>query len=336
MQSGRDLERSLGPDFRLRIRQRQDQRLARHLRDHLGLEHAGTGQAEEDIGALDDVGERARIRRARVALLVRIGIGPARIDHAAEVCDRHVFLAQSHRDQQVEAGERRGAGARARDLDLADVLADHLEPVEHCGRDDDRRAVLVVVEHRDLHALAQLPFDVEALRRLDVLEVDAAERGLEGRDNVDEPIRVVLGNLDVEHVDAREFLEQAPLAFHDRLRGKRADVAEAQHRGAVRDHGHEVGARGHVRRFERIVLDQQARVRNAGRIRQRKIALVGQRLGRRQRDLSGRGQAVIIERGFLELFFHERFPHFSARADFRSWPHRRPKPRQTLAAMPAS
>ncbi len=36
------------------------------------------------------------------------------------------------------------------------------------------------------------------------------------------------GNLDVEHVDTGEFLEQNRLALHDRLGGKRPDVAETQ------------------------------------------------------------------------------------------------------------
>ena len=43
-------------------------------------------------------------------------------------------------------------------------------------------------------------------------------------------------DLDVEHVDAGEFLEQHRLAFHHRLGGERADIAEAEHGGAVRDH----------------------------------------------------------------------------------------------------
>jgi hypothetical protein len=50
----------------------------------------------------------------------------------------------------------------------------------------DGRAVLVVVEHRDAHAPLALALDVEALGRLDVLEVDAAKRGLERDDDVDE------------------------------------------------------------------------------------------------------------------------------------------------------
>jgi hypothetical protein len=55
---------------------------------------------------------------------------------------------------------------------------------------------------------------------------------------------VELVDLDVEHVDAGELLEQDRLALHHRLGGERADIAEAEHRGAVGDHRHEVAARG--------------------------------------------------------------------------------------------
>ena len=34
------------------------------------------------------------------------------------------------RDQQIEAGERRGAGAGADELDLGDILADDAQPVQ--------------------------------------------------------------------------------------------------------------------------------------------------------------------------------------------------------------
>ena len=87
------------------------------------------------------------------------------------------------------------------------------------------RPVLVVVEDGDLHALLELLLDVEALGRLDVLEVDAAERGLEARDALDELVGVLLGDLDVEDVDVGEPLEEDALPFHDGLAGGGADVA---------------------------------------------------------------------------------------------------------------
>ena len=45
------------------------------------------------------------------------------------------------------------------------------------GEHDDRRPVLVVVEDRDVELLVQPALDLEAARRRDVLEVDAAEAG---------------------------------------------------------------------------------------------------------------------------------------------------------------
>ena len=71
--------------------------------------------------------------------------------------------------------------------------------------------------------------------------------GSSAGDDVDQLVRVALVDLDVEHVDAGELLEQHALAFHHRLAGERADVAQAEHRGAVGDHRDQVAARGVAR-----------------------------------------------------------------------------------------
>jgi hypothetical protein len=166
--------------------------------------------------------------------------------------------------------------------------------------------VLVVMEDRDVHALAQLLLDVETLGRLDVFEVHAAQRRLERGDDLDQLVGVVLGELDVEHVDAGELLEQAALAFHHRLAGERADVAQAQHRGAVGDHADQVAARGVFVRQRRVFLDREAGVGDTGRIGERQVALVRQRLGRRDRDLAAARRAVVFERGFAQGLFGGR------------------------------
>src|SRR5439155_4297744 len=98
--------------------------------------------------------------------------------------------AQAHED--VQAGKRRGARARADELDLRDILAHDAQAVEHRGADDDRRAVLVIMEDRYLHALAAFTLDVEAFGRLDVLEVDATEGRLERADDLDQFFRIAL------------------------------------------------------------------------------------------------------------------------------------------------
>ena len=100
--------------------------------------------------------------------------------------------------------------------------------------------MLVVVENGDLHPRLELLLDVEALGRLDVLEVDAAERGLEPGDALDELVGVLFVDLDVEHVDVGEPLEEDALPFHDGLAGERTDVAQPEHGRAVRDDGDEI------------------------------------------------------------------------------------------------
>ena len=114
------------------------------------------------------------------------------------------------------------------------------------GRRDDRGAVLVVMEDRDVHQLAQALLDDEAFRRLDVLEVDAAEGRAEIAHAVDELVRVLGVDLEVDGVDVGEALEQHRLAFHHRLGGERAEIAEAEDRGAVGDHRDEVALGGVV------------------------------------------------------------------------------------------
>ena len=152
------------------------------------------------------------------------------------------------------------------DLDVFDLLAGQLEAVEQRRARDDCRTVLVVVEYRDLEPLAQHASRCEALRGLDVLEIDATERRLERRDDVDQFVRVALGQFDVEDIDPGELLEQAALALHHRLGGERADVAQAEHRRAVGDHPDQVGARGEVGRQRGSARDLQAGVGHARRV----------------------------------------------------------------------
>jgi hypothetical protein len=135
----------------------------------------------------------------------------------------------------------------------------------------------------------QNSFDDETIRRLDVFEVDRAEGGFQRADDLGQLFGVGLVHLEVETVDIGEFLEEDRLALHHRLGGQRADIAEAQHGGAVRDHRDEVAARGIAGRIGRVGLDFKARLGHAGGIGARQIAPVGQRLGRPDLQFPGFG-----------------------------------------------
>ena len=97
--------------------------------------------------------------------------------------------------------------------------------------------------------------------------------------------RIGCVDLDVEHVDAGEFLEEDRLALHHRLDGQRTDLAQPEHRGAVGDHRDQVAARGVVARLVRIGGDLLARRGDARRIGERQVALRRHPLGRLDRQL---------------------------------------------------
>ncbi len=164
--------------------------------------------------------------------------------------------------------------------------------------------MLVVVEHRDAHAGAQFGLDGEAFGGLDVLQVDRAEGRLQGGHDVAEACRVGRVDLDVEHVDAGELLEQDGLALHHRLAGQGADVAQAQHGGAVGDHADEVAAGGVVVGGVGVGLDRLAGGGDAGGVGQRQVALGGHALGRLDRQFSGPGKPVVVECGLAEIVVH--------------------------------
>ena len=122
------------------------------------------------------------------------------------------------------------------------------------------------MEHRDVEQLAQFLLDQEALGRLDVLEVDAAEGRPEKAHAVDEFIRVLGRDFEVDGIDVGEALEQHRLAFHHGLGGERAEVAEPEDRGAVGDHRDEVAFGRVIEGATRIFGDGKYGNRDAGRI----------------------------------------------------------------------
>jgi len=288
----------LGQDLRRRIGQGQDQRLGRHFGHHTPRQHAAGRQSEEHIRGTDNLLQGpGRGGLGESSLFGVHELPPAFVHDTGEIGQPDVFAPQTQIEQQVHAGQRRGAGAAHHHLDGLDVLADDLQAVQTGRSHDDGCAVLVVMEHRDLHAPTQFALDDEAFRSFDVLEVDGAEGGLERGDQLDQLLRVRLRDFDVEHVDTGEFLEQDRLALHDRLGRQRPDGTEPQHRGPIGDDPDQVAARRESKHVERIFDDGLARGGNAGRIRERQIALVEQLFGRGYRDFSGGRKFVIIEGG---------------------------------------
>ena len=154
-----------------------------------GFSTLGRRQAEEDVGAADHLGQRALVGLLRIDRLPAVHQRVAAfVDHAVDVGDPDVLALRAQRHQQVEAGDRRRARAGGDDLDVGELLAVQQQRVADGGGDDDRGAMLVVMEDRDLHARLELLLDLEAFRRLDVFEIDAAEGRLQRRHGLDHAV----------------------------------------------------------------------------------------------------------------------------------------------------
>ena len=205
------------------------------------------------------------------------------------------MLLHPQRHQQIHTGDRRRARAGDHHPHVGQILLDDAQTVEDRRGADDRRAMLIVMENRNIHPLAQLLLDVETLRRFNIFQVDTAEGRLEGGDDVNEFVRIQLIDFDIKHIDTGKFLKQDAFALHYRLTGQRADVAEPQHRGAVGDDRHQVATGSVFVGGQRIFFDFQAGGCDARRVGQRQIALGGERFGRRDLDFSGNRKFVEVE-----------------------------------------
>jgi hypothetical protein len=159
-----------------------------------------------------------------------------------------------------------------------EALARHLQRVEERRHHDHGGAVLVVVEDRDVELLLEPLLDLEAARRGDVLEVDPPEARRDRLYGGDDLVRVVGVEADRERVHVRELLEQHRLALHHRHRGKRADVAEAEHGRAV-GHDRHVVPLDRVPEGElRVLVDRLADARHPGGVGHREVVARGERM----------------------------------------------------------
>ena len=162
------------------------------------------------------------------------------------------------------------------DLAVRELLADHAQRVAQRAEDDHRRAVLVVVEDRDVEQLAQPRLDLEAARGRDVLEVDAAVGRGEDLDGADDLLGVLGVQAHRPGVHPGEALEQRRLALHHRHRGGRAEVAEAEHGGPVGDHRDRVALDRQAPRVRRVRRDGLADPGDAGGVGPREVVAVAQ------------------------------------------------------------
>ena len=207
-------------------------------------------------------------------LAVLVGVGLAAVDGPGPGAGDDVAgpLGVQQLDDRVPGR----TGAADHDLHRGHVLAHDPQRVDQGGEHDDGGAVLVVVEDGDVELVAEPPFDLEAARGGDVLQVDPAVHRRERLDDGDDLLGVGGVEADRPGVDVGEPLEQRGLALHHRQRGGGTDVTQTQHRGSVGDHGHGVALDRQPAGVGGVGGDRQAHPGHARGVRPGEVVPVAQ------------------------------------------------------------
>ena len=100
------------------------------------------------------------------------------------------------------------------------------------------------MKDRNVHPLLERRFNAETVWSGNVFKVDAAEARLKQSNGVDKGVGVLGRDFQVDGIHIGEALEEHRLAFHHRLRRKRAEIAEAKDGGAVGNDGDQIALGG--------------------------------------------------------------------------------------------
>ncbi|VVB66967.1 Uncharacterised protein [uncultured archaeon] len=104
--------------------------------------------------------------------------------------------------------------------------------------------MLVIMEYRYLQAFFQPLLHLKAARGADILQVDAAEDGLNPYHSVHNNGWVLGNDGDGKGINTSEVLEEDGLSLHHWDGGQGSNVAQTQNGRPVRHHGHHVALGG--------------------------------------------------------------------------------------------
>src|SRR5215210_5556295 len=245
-EGGARREGVLGLYLGVGVRDRQDHLPLAH---HLRLDEArNTRRGDHHVGLVHDGLHLGDLYALRAGALVREWV---------RVRGEHPLGPGVHH----EGGDPEARGAQP---DLAYYLLTQSQPGlaagdQRRGEGDYGRAVDVVVHDGLGEPLYEAGLYLEALRRRDVLEVDAAKARRDAHHRLDELVHVLGVYQDRHSRDAGELLVEDGLAFHHRHRGHGPDVPQAQDAGPVRADGDAAPDHGQLARQRGVLDDGLAR-----------------------------------------------------------------------------
>ena len=175
--------------------------------------------------------------------------------------------------------------------------------VQQRRRRDDGGAVLIVVHHRNIGRFSDSTFDFKALRRFDVLEIDATKRLGNVHHRLNEGFRVLGVHLNIKDVDASEGFEQKSLALHDGFARQRPYVSKAEDGRTVGDNSNQIPLGCVAIGVFGPLCDFQTRISHARRIRQTQFVRSSVRFRGYNLDFPARFELVVGKSFFSKMFF---------------------------------
>src|SRR5690606_17912246 len=130
-------------------------RVTRHGQQAFSAQQVRTGQADKHVCAFQSVCQAAFFGRVSENTLVLVQVVTAGVAHAGTADRVDVFDVDAHHLQHFRAEDGGSAGAQADELGFRQGFAADCQRVDHAGFGNDRGAVLVIMEYRDVALLDQ-------------------------------------------------------------------------------------------------------------------------------------------------------------------------------------
>ena len=201
-----------------------------HATNHVFIEGVRRGNADENIGAPDGLGQPSfdllRIGAAGDVFFIGIHALSASLpDSPPRIAHDDIFQAKGH--EQLDDGNAGGPCTTGNNSNVVQFFVYKLEGVDKPGQSDNRCAVLVVMKNRasENAIFFQTVFDDKAFWSLDVFKVDATKGGRHKLHQLYYFCSVLGIHANGKSVHIAKGFEQQRLAFHNGHCGGGADVA---------------------------------------------------------------------------------------------------------------
>ena len=161
-------------------------------------------------------------------------------DNALGVEHQDILFLGTQGHIQLGTRDSSGTGTVHHDAYLFDILTVHLKRVLQSGGRNNCRTMLIIMHHGDVERFLQTILNIEALRSLDILQVDTAE----GRGDLLHCFAELLGvffiHLNIEDVNTAVDLEKQSFSFHHGLTAHGTDVTQSEYGCTVTDDCHQI------------------------------------------------------------------------------------------------